>query len=152
MQKPVAVIATIVLVVALIPVLVMSWAAIRSLLGNGTLVAIITLAIVGLAVGHMLGGPVENNRTVLALATSTRHPAVAMTIAAATFPNEKLVLAAILLDLIVCAIVSAPYVQWRKRGVRAGSYDLGSGSYAGRRAAPAHPHVGPLRRLTDRRR
>ncbi len=149
--KPISVIATIVLVAALLPILVTSWATIRSLFGNGTLVAIIALAAVGLAAGHMLGGPNETDRTVLGLSTATRHPAVALAIVTATFPNEKLVFPAVLLDMIVCAIACAPYVQWRKRGVRAGSYDLSSSSYAGRRAAP-QPYAGPLRRLTDRRR
>jgi len=70
---------------------------------------------VGLVVGHLLGGPDPNNRTILALATATRHPGVALVIAAGNFPGQKLVLPALLLYLIVCSLASAPYVMWRRR-------------------------------------
>jgi BASS family bile acid:Na+ symporter len=60
---------------------------------------------------------------VLALSTGARHPGVASPIASLDFPNEKAVLAAVLLHLIVAAIVSIPYVKWhtRSHGVRAKS-------------------------------
>jgi BASS family bile acid:Na+ symporter len=69
----------------------------------------------GLAVGHLFGGPNPEDRTVLALSTATRHPGVALAIAGANAPGgNKTVLAAVLLYLIVNAIVSIPYVNWRK--------------------------------------
>jgi BASS family bile acid:Na+ symporter len=58
---------------------------------------------------------VADNRTVLALATGTRHPGVALAIAATTLPNEKAVLAVVLWHLVVGGIVSAPYARWRSR-------------------------------------
>jgi bile acid:Na+ symporter, BASS family len=102
------------LAAAAVPVLVKMWPAMISLLGNGTLLAIVAFVGVGLAVGHLLGGPDPEDRTVLALATATRHPGVALVIASGNFPGEKLVAPALILYLIVGAIASVPYVKWRK--------------------------------------
>jgi BASS family bile acid:Na+ symporter len=103
------------LVLAALPVLVGSWRAIVSLIGNGTIVAFAAFVVVGIAVGHLLGGPDPDNRSVLALATSTRHPGIAMAVAHVTFPGEKLVLPAIALYLVVAIILTLPYVKWRQR-------------------------------------
>jgi BASS family bile acid:Na+ symporter len=103
------------LVAAFVPVIITMWPAMISLIGDGTLLAIVAFIVVGLALGHLLGGPEPEDRTVLALATATRHPGVALVIAAGIFPDEKLVAPALLLYLLVGAIASAPYVMWRKR-------------------------------------
>ncbi|HME38644.1 MAG TPA: hypothetical protein VKG63_06755 [Steroidobacteraceae bacterium] len=103
------------LIAAAVPLLITMWPAMISLIGDGTLFAIIAFSVVGLAVGHVLGGPDPNDRTVLALATATRHPGVALVIATGNFPGQKLVAPALLLYLLVGAIASAPYVLWRKR-------------------------------------
>ena len=103
------------LVVALVPVLITMWPAMVSLIGDGTLVVIVAFVAVGLGVGHLLGGANPDDRTVLALATATRHPGVALVICAGIFPAEKLVAPALMLYLLVGAIASAPYVRWRKR-------------------------------------
>jgi BASS family bile acid:Na+ symporter len=103
------------LAAAVVPVLVKMWPALISLLGNGTLLAIVAFVGVGLAVGHWLGGPDPDDRTVLALATASRHPGVAFVIASGNFPGEKLMAPALILYLIVGAIASVPYVKWRKR-------------------------------------
>lgn len=105
----------VILVVALLPVLVAQWPAIRSLIGDGTLLAIVVFTLLGLLIGHMLGGPDAEGRTVLALATASRHPAVALAVASAAFPGERLVPAAVLLALLVGLIATAPYSSWRKR-------------------------------------
>jgi BASS family bile acid:Na+ symporter len=103
------------LVAAIVPVLITMWPAMISLIGDGTLLSIVAFIAVGLAIGHLLGGPDPHDRTVLALATATRHPGVALAIAAGTFPDEQLVAPALMLYLLVGAIASAPYVAWRKR-------------------------------------
>ncbi len=104
------------LVVAFVPVLIKMWSPMIGLIGDGTLLAIIAFVLVGLAVGHLLGGPDPRYRTVLALATATRHPGVAMVIAAgASLEGSKLVAPALILYLLVSAIASAPYTRWRKR-------------------------------------
>jgi BASS family bile acid:Na+ symporter len=104
------------LLVACIPVLIMEWSTIRSLVGDGTLVAAIVLSGLGLLVGHLLGGPDPENRTVLALATASRHPGVALVAAiSASTQAPRLVTAAVLLAFVVSVVVCAPYVAWRKR-------------------------------------
>ena len=102
------------LVIAAVPVLISEWPAIASLIGNFTLVAIIVFVLVGLAIGHLLGGPDPEDRTVLALSTATRHPAVALAILH-NAPDQKTVMAAVLLVVIVGFIASVPYVMWRTR-------------------------------------
>jgi len=113
--KPLALAATIILVAGALPILFVAWPAISSLIGNGTIIAIAVFVVIGLAVGHLLGGPDPDDRTVLALSTATRHPGVALGIASANAPGNKLVFAAVLLYLIVNAIVMIPYLNWRKR-------------------------------------
>ena len=70
---------------------------------------------VGLAAGHLLGGPDPENRTVLALSTAPRHPGVAIALAAATFPDQKLAPAAVLRYLLVSAVATKFYLVWNAR-------------------------------------
>ena len=113
--RAISIAGTILLLIAFIPVLIGIWPELIAMVGNGTLIVLALFTIVGIAVGHLLGGPVEDNRTVLGLATGTRHPGVALAIAAATFPEEKAVLAVVLWHLVVGGIVSGPYAAWRTR-------------------------------------
>src|SRR5581483_10790643 len=85
--------------------------------GDGTLLAMATFVAVGLAVGHLLGGPDPADRTVLALCTATRHPGIAIVIATTMASEPTLALGAVLLFVIVNAVVSAPYVAWRRRAL-----------------------------------
>ena len=113
--KPIARVGVILLIVALVPVLIKVWPAMMSLIGNGTVLAMVVFALVGLVAGHLLGGPDVQQRSVLALSTATRHPGIAIAIAALNFPDQKLAPAAILLYLLVSAIVAKPYLVWLKR-------------------------------------
>jgi bile acid:Na+ symporter, BASS family len=112
--KPISLVATVMLLAAVIPILFRSWDAITSLIGSGTIVGIALFIISGLLVGLMFGGPDEQDRSVLSLSTSSRHPGVALAIASANFPNQKLVMPAVLLYLIINAIVGITYQKWRK--------------------------------------
>jgi bile acid:Na+ symporter, BASS family len=111
---PLSIFGTALLIAAFIPVLLAQWRTLVGLVGNFTLVAIVVFALVGLAVGHLLGGPDPDDRTVLALSTATRHPAVAMAIVHDA-QDKQSVLSAVLLVLLVGTIVSGPYVTWRRR-------------------------------------
>jgi BASS family bile acid:Na+ symporter len=111
---PLSIAGTLLLVLAFLPVLFGAWHAIVALFGDLTLVAIVAFTIVGLAIGHALGGPDPDERTVLALATSSRHPAIAVAVAH-NFPDRPALLAAVLLSLLVGAVVCGPYVKWRGR-------------------------------------
>jgi BASS family bile acid:Na+ symporter len=113
--KPTVLGAAILLFGGLLPVLLKSMPAIISLVGNGTIAVFGVFVIVGLAVGHSLGGPVPTDRPVLALATASRHPAIAATIAIANFPEQKMVFPAILLYLILNVLICLPYLAWLKR-------------------------------------
>lgn len=115
MVRPLSLLATVLLVIAVLPVLFTAWPVVMSMIGNGTLIVLALFTAFGLAVGHWLGGKEEDNRTILALATAARHPAVALAVASANFGQQKEVLAVVLLHLIVGALVAIPYVRWRKR-------------------------------------
>ncbi len=116
-SKSVALVGVVLLAVSVLPLLFAAWPAIIALVGNGTIVAIATFVLVGLAVGHMLGGPDPHDRAVLALATATRHPGIALAIGTTNFPEQKAVLPAILLYAVLGAILTIPYVMWRKRAL-----------------------------------
>jgi len=113
--KPVNLVSMLLVVVGLVPILFTMWPAITSLLGDFTLVAFIVFALIGLAVGHLLGGPDPENRTVLGLSTATRHPGVAIAIAGAITEDKKIIAAAVLLAALVGAVVAAPYVKLRHK-------------------------------------
>jgi BASS family bile acid:Na+ symporter len=113
--KPMSLVATLLLVASVVPVLFTQWPAISSLIGNGTIAAFAAFVIAGLVVGHLLGGPVPDDRTVLAFSTASRHPGVAIAIASRNFPGEKLVVAAVLLYVLVGAVVGIPYMIWSIR-------------------------------------
>jgi BASS family bile acid:Na+ symporter len=80
---------TVLLIAGAIPLLIVAWKTFGTLSGNGAILALAIFMLAGTAVGHLLGGPVEEDRTTLALATSARHPGLAMAIAAANFPQQK---------------------------------------------------------------
>jgi BASS family bile acid:Na+ symporter len=113
--SPISMVATVLLVIAVIPVLVIAAPTFWTLVGDGVLASLVAFTLVGIAVGHFLGGPDPHNRAVLALATGTRHPGIAIAIASINFPNQKAVLSVVLFHLIIGAIVSLPYVQRHKR-------------------------------------
>lgn len=54
--KPILLVAT-VLLVSVIPILFAAWPAVASLIGNGTIAVIAAFILVGLAAGHLFGGP-----------------------------------------------------------------------------------------------
>ena len=112
--RPVSSFATLLLLIALIPLFFVAWPVSVPLIGNGTLAALAAFCVAGLATGHLLGGPESENRTTLALSTASRHPAAAMMIANANFPEEKSIFGALFLYLIVSTIASVAYLAWRR--------------------------------------
>jgi BASS family bile acid:Na+ symporter len=128
--KPLATIAMIFLLACVVCIMIKLWPAMMSLVGNGTVLVFVVLVLVGLAVGHLLGGPDSESRTNLAFATSTRHPAIAIAIGTSAYPEQPLVPAAVGLYFIVCGIVSIPYILWsrqRNLQVRAASVSARDG-------------------------
>ncbi|MGH8172050.1 MAG: hypothetical protein ACREPX_02815 [Rhodanobacteraceae bacterium] len=113
--RPISTVATILLVVAFIPVLYSATPMFWHLVYSGVLISLILFTVVGVIVGHVLGGPVPENRSVLALATSARHPGIALAIASINFADEKAVMAVVMYHLIIASIIVIPYVRWRSR-------------------------------------
>ena len=70
-----------------------------------------------LATGHLLGGPLPDDRTALAVACATRHVGIAA-LAAATVPGEH-TLVLLLAYLVVAGVLSFGYLRWRKSGPQA---------------------------------
>jgi BASS family bile acid:Na+ symporter len=90
--------------------------AVADRIGNGILLVTVAIVLFGLLVGHLLGGPDSGNRGALALATSARHPGVAISLATATFPlDQKAILATVLLFILASVVLTLPYVLWRRR-------------------------------------
>lgn len=114
--RPVSLAGMVILGICILVILYGFWHMMADLIGNGTLIALAVFVAGGLAIGHFLGGPDAEHRSVLALATSARHPAMAIAIAHANFPDQKQVLPAILLYLLVGAVVTMPYMKWVKSG------------------------------------
>jgi BASS family bile acid:Na+ symporter len=113
--KPAAITGYVLLLIAVVPILFVVWNPILSMIGDGTLIVLAAFTIIGVAAGHLLGGPDPDDRSVLGLATGTRHPGVALAIAGTMFPEAHMVIAVVLLHLVVGALVSGPYVKWRHR-------------------------------------
>jgi len=99
------------------PILVGILPAISHLVGKGALVAMTVVVVIALAGGHLLGGPDIEDRATLAIASSVRHPGIAMMLANANF-ESKGVTAAVLMFLLVGVVVGIPYKLWIKRQER----------------------------------
>jgi BASS family bile acid:Na+ symporter len=119
--RPIGILALVLLVLSVVPVLFVSARTILSLIGNGTVLSLAAFALVGLGAGYLLGGEPENRR-VLALATSARHPAIAVAIAQTNFPDHKLVVPAIVLYLLI-SIISGMVTGVTKRDKAASTPD-----------------------------
>ncbi len=117
--KPAGLLSHLLLGIGALAILVRTLPAVWALVGNGSVAAMAAFVAVGLAVGHWLGGPKPENRTVLALSTASRHPAIALAIAKANFPAEPQLGAAIALFLLVNFVIAFPYLMRQKRRVGA---------------------------------
>lgn len=75
MPPPISQIAGLGLLVTVVAIWYSAAPAMWTLIGNGTVIALAVFVLVGLAVGHFLGGPAPENRTSLAFSTasSPRH-------------------------------------------------------------------------------
>lgn len=100
---------TVLLVLALIPILASAWPAVMALVSGGTVTAIVMVVIAAIAAGHALGGPDPDERTALAFASSMRHPGIAAAIASLSVPEEPRVQAGILLYLLIAVVATSIY-------------------------------------------
>ena len=133
LTRPLAAAGNIAVLVVGVPILIGAWPSVAPLFGNGSVLLMAAFSAVGLAVGHWLGGPDPDERTVLALATASRHPAIAIAIGNAAFGDPKPVMGMVILYVLVSALVSLPYL---KRRARPGA---GVGGPVVERALPSRP-------------
>lgn len=108
-------IGTILLVAGVVPVLIDAWPELRSIAGQGTMLAMLALVGVAMAAGHALGGPDPDDRSTLAFATAMRHPGVGLAIARLNVPEEPLLGAAVLLYLLAAVVATTAYALVLKR-------------------------------------
>jgi BASS family bile acid:Na+ symporter len=108
-------VATIVLLIGVLCILVFALPTAWALVGDGTVLAFIAFVIVGLAVGHLLGGPNLDERVSLALSTACRHPGLAIAIAGANKPEDHHIVSAVLLYVITNVAFTIPYIAWQRK-------------------------------------
>lgn len=107
MAKPLSKIATLLVVLGVLPILFRSMRGIYSLIGNGTLLSFAGFVVAGYIIGYFLAKPQPQNRQILALANVARHPAIAAVVAHANFPQLKTVLPSVFLYVVVNAVITA---------------------------------------------
>jgi len=113
-ELPATLVGSVALRLATLALLVTGLHAIWALIANGMVIAIAVLVVVGLAAGHLLGGPQPDERTVLGLAGASRHPGVAFAAFAAT-SLEVHFGATVVLYLLLGDLFGLPYTIWRQR-------------------------------------
>ena len=114
LEKPVSLIGKVLLLVGFLALLYATLPAVGALIGDGTVLAMVIFTLMGLAIGHILGGPSSDHSLVLATATAVRHPALAFGIASANFPDQRFG-ATVILYLLVSAIACIPYLKWQRK-------------------------------------
>jgi bile acid:Na+ symporter, BASS family len=118
LDRPLTMIVVILLPLAVLAVLITTAPAMWRLIGSGTILAILLFLSIGLAVGHVLGGPEPDHSMVLALSTACRHPAIALSIASVNYPEEQFG-QIILLYLLLGVVAGIPYALWNRRHIAA---------------------------------
>jgi hypothetical protein len=112
LEKPVSRVALVALLAGAPVLLWKLGPAMGATLGGGTLAIMVLVAVFGLVVGYLLGGPDRGNRGALALATSARHPGVAIGLATALFAGAAMpVIGAVLVYFLVSAVIGMPFVR-----------------------------------------
>jgi BASS family bile acid:Na+ symporter len=91
--------------------LVIHWEIFLHISWRGMLV-LAAFMLIALAIGHVMGGPEPENRTVLAIACSTRHIGVAVLVAT-TFQGPRTIVLMVTY-LLTMLLVSIPYLHWRR--------------------------------------
>jgi BASS family bile acid:Na+ symporter len=107
---------TVLLVIGLLPLFYLAWKALIALAGNATLLAMAIFVLAGTVAGHLLGGPRTGDRAALAIATSARHPAIAIAVIQANFPEQTALAAgAVILYFLLRLVLIIPYTKWMRK-------------------------------------
>jgi BASS family bile acid:Na+ symporter len=105
-------IAGLVLTACALTLLILHWDILLIARWSGVL-TLAALVAISLAIGHLLGGPAEDDRTALAIACATRHIGIAVLVAASVPGPRTSVLIAFY--ILTSAVISIPYLRWRRR-------------------------------------
>jgi len=114
-EHKVALIAGIVLLLGALLIVASAARTMLGQIGDGTMLVLVAFIVIGLLVGHLLGGPDPEERTDLALATASRHPGLALATAQMAFPSAQAVTALVAIYLLVNVLIGLPYIKWRAR-------------------------------------
>lgn len=87
------------------------WHAVLEVRWQG-IAALATLILIALAIGHLTGGPEEEDRTALAVACATRHIGIAVVVATAMPGVRTAVVISVYIAISVA--VTLPYMRWRR--------------------------------------
>ena len=98
-----------------------SWRQLLHLIGNGTLLAMLCVVVIGVISGHLLGGrPDPHDRPALASAAGMRHPGIALMIAEANFPDKRVHAAIVLFTLVGLVVITIYKAAMGRRLARPG--------------------------------
>ena len=76
--------------------------------------AIVLLTVGALLAGHLLGGPEPATRTILAVASAARYPALCFLVIALNYPRMG-VEGVVITYWLLAALARMPYIAWRRR-------------------------------------
>ena len=102
--KPITLVALLALLVALAPLIVKSAAAV---FGSFGILAMVSIVVISLAAGWLLGGSKHEYRATLAVGTALRNPGLAMAIATTAFATQPPAAAAVVTYFLVQALLVA---------------------------------------------
>jgi len=108
---PVAKVGSLVFAVIAALMIILLAPAMWQVIGNGTIVALTAIILVGVAASYWLGSDNPGEKSALMLAATARHPGVAIAIAAGNFPDAALAPAAILLGTVLSVIIAIPFLK-----------------------------------------
>jgi BASS family bile acid:Na+ symporter len=103
-----------VLTVCALALLLLHWDVLLDAKWSGML-TLASLIVIALAIGHLLGGTAEEDRTALAIACSTRHLGIAVLVAASLPGPRTAVIIAVY--ILTSAAISIPYLRRRRAAV-----------------------------------
>jgi bile acid:Na+ symporter, BASS family len=114
LEKPVALVGKVLLILGGLALLAGAWRAVLAATGEGAVLAFIGFVVAGFVIGDFMGRPRPEHSIVLGLASACRHPAIALSLASANFPDERFG-GTILLYLLLNVIVGVFYLAWHRR-------------------------------------
>ena len=105
--------ASLLLIALVVLVLVDTWRTVGDA-GLRVAAAAITITVLALAAGHLLGGPEPSTRTATAISSAARNAGLALLVATLNSASAPII-AAVLASFVLSAFTIVPYVMWRRR-------------------------------------